>query len=916
MSRYRCSERTGETSREEFFRALSDYAGEYLPQWRPDGKDPDIGTVLALIFAGQMERGAQTRSAALKRAAQELLKMKRVEERPPLPARTVLAFAADHMAKDGADIPAGSRFTADAGDEREDVIFRTEHGITANCANLTDVLCVSEKERKVVSWKTASEHGDVSRGCLSHGTIPLFSCEGENIYTEETCICHPELPGGGVAIPRPQGCPELLMERARVRMMGMGLRADMLCDGTAELDGEEAEIFGREIAPYRECYVAQDTVFRKKGAMIECSFCLTWRTRKNGGEQEEEKPELKPVMRRQKEQKKMRKPHVYPQAVDISYYNGRGFRRLELSGGSGDIFTEQGERQDGLETHGGGGRKTLRFRCPADWREQEICGRQCRCIRIRVLDAGDCYTPGSIHHYPVMKELCFSYSYGRAGVPPERIYRRQGARCTELLPPGKDGGRAFFTGFPHRGECMLFGFDNVFPAGYAGIYMELTGDSADLSMSGPGELRISCSTPAGFTTLKTEDGTGGMTGSGIVRFFIPKEASMHEVEGRERFWLRVERPQWTTANAIVNLYLNAAEASNTEISPWKSYVQEEAEPGKTARLAGAHILDARVWVNELGALTEEERRRLLHERPQDVFREWDSQGRESAFFVRWREQEDYVLDRVSRTVVFGDGKHGRIPRETENDAWRIKTVSCQGKRGNVKKGSVGGIADHIPMLRSVYNPVPAAGGRDTQSAEERLAQAATLLSTGGRLVTEGDIIRLAEAFSCDITDATAKADENGCLTVTALTGRREDFPYIKAPLKEYLEKNLPYAGKRKSVALQEAVHAETSVSAWLITREDTPGKVRERVRQSLDAYFDRKRREARIGKETSFPVRKEIGDLLFEAAGSQTQLEYFCVTLSYTKNGIRHTETAGEDVMLKSAVFVPGEHRIYVERQA
>ena len=891
-----------------------EYAEEYIPEWKPDLENPDIGTVIALIFCGQMEEAGELRTQLVKNSAGKILNLRKRQERPAAPAAAVLVMEPDKTAVNGVELPKGSLFQGQADDGGPPVIFRTVYELTAGTANLSAVLGISASKKKIISY--GPEFPD--------NGLPLFSFSGDNLYTEEIRLEHPLLKAGELSIPRPRGCSQMELDDARLRMGGAGLKPTLIYDGERALAPECAEIFGREILPYKECLLGQEDAFLKPGAEIVCTFELEWKEESAGEEKKQE--ELRAVVRYKKEEEPVRH-HVYPEQIDISYYNGKGYKSLPV-------------RDSGNLSPGSGAGKracAVKFICPADWEEQEAGGCELRFIRLRVLEAKNCYMPGAVHHFPVIKNMRFSWTFGKAGVRPRAVYRRQGSRSVLVSGAGQTrengGDGRLFAEFPYSGESMLFGFDRVFPSGGSGIYMRLGGPGAL-----PGrKLAFSCSSEEGFAPLRAEDGTNGLSRSGILRFHIPESAGMQEIEGKKCFWIKVEQKETAPGTPrLMELFLNAAEAENIEISPWRPYVQEEVEAQKTAPIPGACILDAQVWVNEQNSLTELEKSSMLRQEPERVEIEKDARGRTTAFYVQWheytgrasgagRKKDDgryYMLDRTGKTISFGKDKSWKIPRETQETAWRLRTVSCQGARGNLAAGRITETVKTFPALKKVYNPESASGGREIQTDREGRGQAASFFPSGGQMATESDIIRLAGQFSDSIVQALPETDGQGNLTVTLFTKQREDYPKLCKALRKFLLEKLPVAGRWTDVLVCEAVYTEVSVSVWLSAPGEDNSGVKRAVEDRLYAYFQDVRGQGdkdaaggtgydgRMGK---LPSHREIEELLWDAAGERAVVQRFGVVLAFADGTGRREEELTEHTTVKNAVCVNGKHRVFIQ---
>lgn len=887
------------------------YAREYLPEWKPDLDHPDIGTVIARIFSGQMEEAAELRNEAVGKGAEAILRLRNPGGQLAVPAKTVLVAEPEQTAQTGIMLAKGSRFQGEAEDGGPPVVFRTVHDLAAGGGKLSAVLGISARKKKIVSYDPA----------ISKEGLPLFTFSGENLYTEEIRLTHALLPEGEIAVARPRGCPAVRLSEARLCMGGAGLKPVMLREDEQELDPEQAEIFGREILPYKECLIGQEEAFRKPGAEITCTFELEWQEENQKEEVPEE--ELRPVVRYRKQKKPVRLS-VYPDQIDVSYYNGKGFKNLEIRG------------MDSLHPDSGGRKNMCRitFVCPGDWEKQEAGGYEMPFLRLRILRAKNCYAPDAIHHFPVISHAQISWTFGEKGIEPEALYRRQGSRSIPVRRAGqveKPGEEAWlFADFPYTGECMLLGFDQIFPPGGTGIFFRLR-DPGTLPRR---QLSFACSSEEGFLPLSVQDGTEGLSESGILRFCMPEKARMMEIEGKTCFWIRIEQERDERGYpCLQGLFPNGVEAENVEISPLRAWVQEKVEREKQVSLSDACILDARVWVNEQSSLTGREQARLLQQEPERVRLEKDSQGKTTAFYVRWeradkengnprtesRDGRYYILDRPGKAIIFGRDANWQIPRETEGIGWKIQTVSCQGARGNLGVGRITESVAAIPALRRVYNPEPATGGRDPQTEWD--GRALPDSEKGDSMVTADDIHRLARRFSDSILQTAVETDGRGRLTVTVLTRRRQDYPGLSGPLGTFLKEKLPMAGRWTDVRIRGPVYVEVSVWVWATQKDSDPGDVKEKLRSRLYDFFREDRTEETSGfyrqtytrKMGCLPALGQLREILQDTAGEKAAIQKLGVVLTWADERGRHTTELEEDTVIKNGVCVNGQHRVFLK---
>ena len=72
---------------------LKKMANAYLPQWHPDRDNPDIGSVIALLYMEMQEKNMQRYREMPERARREVLKRAGIQPLQAQPARTILTAA-------------------------------------------------------------------------------------------------------------------------------------------------------------------------------------------------------------------------------------------------------------------------------------------------------------------------------------------------------------------------------------------------------------------------------------------------------------------------------------------------------------------------------------------------------------------------------------------------------------------------------------------------------------------------------------------------------------------------------------------------------------------------------------------------------------------------------------------------------
>lgn len=118
-------------------------------------------------------------------------------------------------------------------------------------------------------------------------------------------------------------------------------------------------------------------------------------------------------------------------------------------------------------------------------------------------------------------------------------------------------------------------------------------------------------------------------------------------------------------------------------------------------------------------------------------------------------------------IVFGDGRHGDIPKASEGGLLLTSLALFEGERGNVSIGRVRRLErpELFPNM-SCINPMTGRGGRDRKSFAEQFREAGAALSGLNRIVTGEDAAELAVRVpGLLIQEAAAEWRENRLVVV-------------------------------------------------------------------------------------------------------------------------------------------------------
>ena len=137
--------RTAEDLQEQIARL----AASYTPEWRFDRVRPDVGGVLALIFAKQMAGNLDRLNQVIGKYHTEFVNLLGVSLRPAYPASGVAVATLVADTVPGLDLPRGTKLVG-VGEDETPVIFETIGDVYLTSARLTDVVALSGRFGKII----------------------------------------------------------------------------------------------------------------------------------------------------------------------------------------------------------------------------------------------------------------------------------------------------------------------------------------------------------------------------------------------------------------------------------------------------------------------------------------------------------------------------------------------------------------------------------------------------------------------------------------------------------------------------------------------------------------------------------------------------------------------------------------------
>ncbi|MEV4937447.1 baseplate J/gp47 family protein [Streptomyces zaomyceticus] len=303
----------------------------------------------------------------------------------------------------------------------------------------------------------------------------------------------------------PEAAAVLLI--GNTRSVAAGVRPDVVVADEVPVDVTRAFApLGQSPRPGSVCHVACDAVFAKPGAAVTVSV-------------ERVKGESELVQ-------DLSGGMTPPKALEApklawEYFDGTVWRTLELSGGAPSGTTDL--------LHPGKG--TFAFTVPPDWTVSSVAGAEHRWLRARMLsgsysavrlyDVGDEKTVVVENRPPLLAPLDLSHRYAPAPAPPQHVVVRDDRTWRERPATGPRTTIPLFHPLPEESPTLYLGFEGDLPADRLGLYVELDESGA---LRPPGRLVWEGHDGTGWVALEHEDGTAGLSRSGIVTVTWPGDA--------------------------------------------------------------------------------------------------------------------------------------------------------------------------------------------------------------------------------------------------------------------------------------------------------------------------------------------------------------------------------------------------------
>lgn len=800
-------------------RALAPF---YTPEWLA-AEDAGAGGALLKIFARMMDGLIVRLNEVPRNNFIAFLEMLGVKLLPAQPARVPLTFALSTGAQEATEIPRRSQAAATPPEGGDPILFETEKAILATPAQLQAVFSVVPDADQIFDHSSdllgsataelfADDHENLQEHILYIGDPDLFNVKAGGTINltvnanrtdllgldsvswewgndvDQWNVFSVEVSGNTIRLTKESGeIQNIEINETKSRWIRCRINRELLKqDALENLEISEINVAFDKSDRIPDAAFANDIPLPLPPSEDEPLAPFGTRPRQGdtfylASQEAFSKPDAAVVVTIDVGDKQ-----VTPKNLILSweYWNGRGWRVLNVADNTTE-FSESG---------------SIDFTVPDDLQPTVVGGQENHWIRVKIAsgDYGqEIFEPGKVPDTseikpPFLSSLTLSYTIGEAQHPASIVTLnnlRYVAETTSFLPfvPLDDDYQTMYLGFD---QAPLKGPISIFFSLREQVYTEKNRPRLEWEYF----RRRAGQEQGEWTRLEMQqDETRNLTRSGTVQFIGPPDFAQLSRFGKELFWIRavdVESKFEPTgpgrgselravtrevfcppfsgtrqdgdrapAPKVKGIHLNTGWAIQAETITDEILGSGTGEADQAFTLAKLPVIEEEIWVDELGALSEAERKALMEGSDVNVDLRQDEEGNTLAFWVRWYRIEDlteaqgtdrvYAIDHTFGQIRFGDGVHGMALPIGRNNV-RATYQAGGGANGNVGAGQITALRTTIPRVDGVTNPEPAGGGSDTESVERALERGPQTIKNRGRAVTLEDFEWIAREASRSI----------------------------------------------------------------------------------------------------------------------------------------------------------------------
>ncbi|MCH5275798.1 MAG: baseplate J/gp47 family protein [Lachnospiraceae bacterium] len=459
-------------------------------------------------------------------------------------------------------------------------------------------------------------------------------------------------------------------------------------------------------------------------------------------------------------------------------------------------------------------KRTITFVCPQDMTPVLVNSCETCYIRARILKMNNLYKIKGKYIVPVMGSPVFSYDYREVHNPPRMLrIENNGEQYTFSY------GEFLKTGQ----EIPLFtGLPKNEKCLYLGFCLPPVGSPIrmlwmmeDILAGQRGSILWEYESRRGFREMNTADLTDHLSRSGPVTFVGKEDFKKTSHFGQKMYWIRLRDESGFYSEENKKLIYPVLQ------NLWMNAVGiRHTEREVTERFT-------------LDNYKEDCSFRLMYGNIDEILVEVLEGSEEEAHWVVWEEVEDLELqpggsracqiDKSAGILKFGNGSHGRVPPFGTFEGIRVHYRCGGGSRGNVGEGKVNKLNRTVGFVSKVTNPMPLWGGLDEETPEETIKRCSARLRHADRAVTARDYEELAMEASrvlqkvrCFGGINNKGEKEAGAVTLVIYPQNRQEDKNLFCAIQEDIRKYLePRMDQRILDRKQFYIAEPKSVEIWV-----------------------------------------------------------------------------------------------------
>lgn len=630
-------------------------------------------------------------------------------------------------------------------------------------------------------WKLSNEKQETGLQVSVAGDSLLlqyegFSCTGDACLTLEALDVSGlglELAGIQVFSQENEICPEKVMI------------------GDRQLEGSLFYPFGQPFTSCAECYIFCGDALYHPGAEITLTYDLEIEHTQEILPPEPENIDFKWVMRRPLPKPEPEFYEARPIQVCWEYWNGSAYCPLAVF--QDEAFSKPQKQM------------SFAFRCPEDMAPRELGMISGYCLRLSCGICDALYKMPRNIYTPRIENLRFSYR-----MPGEQPFRAESENFGNKEPLQGISVRPF-SGPPCKEKALFLGMDSL-PENNAVSFLfhmdgfTMPGRPVEASIKGAGEVRV------------LEDGTRGLTCSGVVTLQMPAHLAKTRLFGQERFWLRLELSGKQDVPQVLGIYPNAQAIENRVRHVFDIAASQIPENRQLPLLPD--IIETWVFCrsNLEDAKGPREELWKCYEGPEENF---------SCGFYRLN---------ASKGLLYLP-EQARFPHGDSQAVYRIYYDVSDGIKGNVPSGSISGLYEEIPFVSRVWNPMPVVNGGSAESDENLADRISHLLHCGGRAISPEDYALLACDF-CPLVKKAKCIPGSPVRLAVLLEQPQLSFPLVREELELLFEKYgcAPLFGTE--VEIVPVIRLPIQCTIFLAESKALPKGIHSRLLEELTHFVD------------------------------------------------------------------------------